>query len=91
MMIHRPSVRARVFVSNLQTKSTRNRKFSGRNFMLYMKRCNWCKRPNYWSAFDYPGLCTGCARYLNGMDGLSVSVKMSVEYQDWSTDPDILL
>lgn len=88
-MIHRPNVRARVYVPNLQTKDPRNQKFSKRNFKLYAKQCHWCHRPNYCSAFDYPGLCTGCARYLNGLDGLPIHIKMNVEYQDWPYNPDI--
>jgi len=82
-VIHRPNVRARVYVPNLQTRFEGNQKFSKRNFKLYTKQCNWCHRPNYWSAFDYPGLCVGCARYINKLDGLMIHIQMAVEHQDW--------
>jgi len=90
-MIHRPNVRARVYRPNLQTRSIVNRKFSERDFKLYTKQCNWCHRPNYWSAFDYPGLCVECAKHINRLEGLPICIQIKADNNDWnwidSSDP----
>lgn len=78
-MIHRANVRSRVYVPNIQTKDPRNKKFSPRNFRLYTRRCNWCKRPNYWSAWNWMGLCIDCGKYLNLMHGHEVWVNDCLE------------
>lgn len=70
-MIHRPSVKSKVFVHNVLTLSERNRKFYPRPEKLYWvtHRCRWCKRPylySYWLL--WPNLCMGCGKYLHDLD-----------------------
>jgi hypothetical protein len=89
MVIHRPNVREKVYRPNLQTRSIVNRKFYARNHPLFTKRCNWCKRPNYWSHFDYPGLCTECGIYINRLEGLPTFIMIQSDNLDWASSDDI--
>ena len=73
-MIHMPNVRAKVYRPNLQTKAICNRRFWGRNYKIYVKRCRKCSRPNYWSYWNLPGYCTICGIYLTKLEGREIWV-----------------
>jgi hypothetical protein len=67
-----PDVRAKVYRPNLQAKALCNRKFCKRNYRIYVKRCNKCSRPNYWSYLNLPGYCLICGIYLTELEGRDI-------------------